>query len=176
MSGIKVRPLTTQDHAQALSILVDAFETDPSWTRVIRSRRVVRPLLTRYYGRCLRELIPMSAADGAWDGGRLAGVALWYPPGRRPGGLPGRVAGLLSRRQRQDRDGWLLEGVAVAAAGRGRGIGSALLRHRLDGCTEPVHLEATTGASARLYSRFGFTADPEQRGGDVRMTRAPTAG
>lgn len=156
---------------QALDILVETFAADPSWQRVIPVRRLVRPLLTRYYRGCLKDLMPEANADGAFDGGELLGVALWYPPGRRPGGLAGRLVHLFPGRK--DLAGWLLEGIAVTAGGRGKGIGSALLAHRLAGCTETVRLEATTEASARLYSRHGFVPEPGQSGGDLRMTRLP---
>ena len=165
MSGITVRPLAGSDVADALEILVDVFVADPSWQRVFRSRRI-RPALTRYYRRCLQDLVPAGNADGAWDAGRLVGVALWYPPGQRPGGLIGRITRLFSRRQREHLRGWLLEGIAVAPDGRGQGTGGKLLTHRLAGCTDVVHLEATTEASARLYARFGFVAEPGQGEGD----------
>lgn len=188
MADISVRPLTRGEQAAALAILVDVFAADPSWQRVIRVRRLVRPLLTRYYRRCLRDLIPESNADGAWDGDRLVGVALWYPPRQRPEGLLGRIPRLFSAWKRQSRrkpdnqpertgrNGWLLEGIAVSVHGRSKGIGSLLLSHRLDGCTEPVHLESTTEASARLYRRYGFVDDPDQNGGDLQMTRHPANG
>ena len=171
MAGIEVRALDRDELDQALDTLVEAFSADPSWQRVIPVRRLVRPLLTRYYRGCLKDLMPNGNADGAFAGGQLLGVALWYPPGRRPGGLAGRLVHLFPRRK--DLDGWLLEGIAVDEAGRGKGIGSALLAHRLAGCTETVRLEATTEASARLYSRHGFVPELGQGGGDLRMTRLP---
>lgn len=52
----------------------------------------------------------------------------------------------------------------MAPAARGRGVGSALLRHRLariDGALPgrpgaPAHLEAKTAASRALHERHGF--------------------
>ena len=49
--------------------------------------------------------------------------------------------------------------IAVAPTARGTGTGSALLRHgleRVDADHAVAHLEATTRAAARLYTRHGF--------------------
>lgn len=175
MTEINVRPLTGREQDAALDILVTVFAADPSFQRLIRIRSLIRPVLTSYYRRCLRQLLPDSNADGAWDGDCLVGVALWYPPGQRPRGLMGRTERLFAPRQRKARGGWLLEGIAVAEEGRGKGIGSSLLEHRLAGCTDTVHLQSTTEASARLYSRFGFVADQGQSTGGLWMTRPPEA-
>ena len=54
---------------------------------------------------------------------------------------------------------WYLYLLAVAPAGRGGGLGPALLTHglaRADAGGLPVHLEATTTRSRDLYSRHGF--------------------
>lgn len=57
---------------------------------------------------------------------------------------------------------WYLRDIAASPRARGRGVGSALLRHRLAvidaGGREPVFLEATSAGSRRLYERFGFRA------------------
>ena len=54
---------------------------------------------------------------------------------------------------------WYLYMIAVAPTARGTGTGSALLRHgleRVDADHAVAHLEATTRAAARLYTRHGF--------------------
>lgn len=54
---------------------------------------------------------------------------------------------------------WYLYMIAVSPLARGRGVGSALLRHgleRVDADGLPTHLESTTPASRRLYERHGF--------------------
>ncbi|MER5267311.1 GNAT family N-acetyltransferase [Actinosynnema sp. NPDC002837] len=53
-----------------------------------------------------------------------------------------------------------LASMAVVPESRGRGVGSAILRHRLsraDAERQPVYLEASTARSAALYARHGFT-------------------
>ncbi|KOX19029.1 hypothetical protein ADK67_34500 [Saccharothrix sp. NRRL B-16348] len=52
-----------------------------------------------------------------------------------------------------------LASMAVIPASRGRGVGAAILRHRLalaDAERQPVYLEASTPRSAALYTRHGF--------------------
>ncbi|WP_158884976.1 GNAT family N-acetyltransferase [Amycolatopsis anabasis] len=54
---------------------------------------------------------------------------------------------------------WYLASMAVLPHCRGRGIGGALLRHRLrqsDAEGHPTYLEASTTRSAALYARYGF--------------------
>jgi len=53
--------------------------------------------------------------------------------------------------------------VAVRPQRQGRGIGAALLRHRLaalDAAGTPAYLEASSVRSRRLYERIGFTRLP----------------
>ena len=53
-----------------------------------------------------------------------------------------------------------LASMAVVPQSRGRGVGAAILRHRLaraDVEHQPVYLEASTPRSAALYARHGFT-------------------
>ncbi|MEU4765203.1 GNAT family N-acetyltransferase [Actinosynnema sp. NPDC023794] len=53
-----------------------------------------------------------------------------------------------------------LASMSVAPESRGRGVGSAILRHRLtraDTERQPAYLEASTARSAALYARHGFT-------------------
>ncbi|QQQ74337.1 GNAT family N-acetyltransferase [Saccharothrix sp. 6-C] len=52
-----------------------------------------------------------------------------------------------------------LASMAVVPESRGRGVGTAILRHRLtraDAERQPVYLEASTPRSAALYARHGF--------------------
>jgi ribosomal protein S18 acetylase RimI-like enzyme len=57
---------------------------------------------------------------------------------------------------------WYLHDIGAGPEARGRGVGSALLEHRLglvdQSGTALMFLEATTPGSRRLYERFGFEA------------------
>jgi hypothetical protein len=47
-------------------------------------------------------------------------------------------------------------GAQLGAATPGRGVGSALLEHRLAGITGPAYLESSNQRNVSLYGRFGF--------------------
>ena len=57
-------------------------------------------------------------------------------------------------RARPHEEFWYLAG--VGAVRRGEGIGSALLRHRLDRVRGPAYLESSKQENIPLYERFGF--------------------
>jgi GNAT superfamily N-acetyltransferase len=78
-------------------------------------------------------------------------------------------------------DGWVLAGVNVARAWRGRGVGAAVvawvldeLRCRAAAAQRPlaVLLQADNPAAIRLYCRHGFAAD-DRRPGVYRLLVAP---
>ena len=80
---------------------------------------------------------------GRWAGSPWA-AAHGTPSRSRPTGPPNRT------------------GTSTGPQARGKGVGSALLAHRLrvvDHSANPLaFLESTTPASRRLYERFGFEA------------------
>ena len=56
-------------------------------------------------------------------------------------------------------DHWYLPLIGVDSVAQGRGLGSALLRNRLETCDRdglPAYLEATTPRNRELYARHGF--------------------
>jgi GNAT superfamily N-acetyltransferase len=57
-------------------------------------------------------------------------------------------------RSRPHEEFWYLAG--VGAVRRGEGIGTALLRHRLDQVRGPAYLESSKHENIPLYERFGF--------------------
>ncbi|MBO0922143.1 GNAT family N-acetyltransferase [Cellulomonas sp. zg-ZUI222] len=137
--------------------------------------------LTSVYAAAVRmALAGRGVVDVARDGpdGPVVGVAMWEGPDHSPGGwpllreLPGLVRAVGVRRLpasaralrafaalRPRYPHWFLADVATEPTARGRGVGSALLAHRLalvDTTGLPAYLESTTAASRRLYERFGF--------------------
>jgi predicted N-acetyltransferase YhbS len=57
-------------------------------------------------------------------------------------------------RARPHEEFWYLAG--VGAVRRGEGIGTALLRHRVDDLRGPAYLESSKQENIPLYERFGF--------------------
>lgn len=72
-----------------------------------------------------------------------------------------------------DQPCWYLPQIAVDPAFQGRGLGSALLKHRLRRCDEEqmiAYLESSNAANVPLYERHGFEVIGEiQAGGSPTM-------
>ena len=97
-----------------------------------------------------------------------------------PGGvIAGRRFDKATERLRPPEPHWHLMDIAVDPHAQGRGVGGALLSHRLalvDADGKRAYLSATTPASRRLYERHGFEAVgslPEGTGGATAMVRRP---
>jgi GNAT superfamily N-acetyltransferase len=118
----------------------------------------------------------MHGAPGCTDlalvAGEPVGAAIWDPPGhcvsawRQLASIPFYLAAMgrglrrgvaletAMHRTRPSRPFWYLAG--VGAVRRGEGIGSALLRHRLEQISGPAYLESSKKENIPLYERFGF--------------------
>ena len=110
--------------------------------------------------------------------GLLLGAAIWQQPGQRPSlltqacELPGFVRALgwrglrdairvhtILTRHRPTEPHWYLAQIGVSAEARGAGVGSALLRSRLekiDAEALPAYLESSNERNRALYRRHGF--------------------
>ncbi|EXG80998.1 GNAT family N-acetyltransferase [Cryptosporangium arvum] len=146
-----IRPALREEIPTCAAIVAAALRDDP----------VVEVVVPRGPGDRLRQLTAFytagflggAFASGVVDTARreedspLLGVAAWIAPtdethSRQP--------------HRPEEPHWYLSDIAVVAAARRAGIGSALLAHRLGRIGGPAYLEATTPSSQRLYQRFGF--------------------
>lgn len=124
-------------------------------------------------------VVDLARAEGGSD---VLGVAVWSGPGRRGDAIAHQLRDLSSYARafglrrllgaralegvlhaaRPCEPHWYLAVIGVHTAGRGRGVGSALLKARLStidrsGAGAPAYLEASTERSAALYASFGFT-------------------
>lgn len=114
------------------------------------------PAADPYYD-VLRDAAARASDADLWvavdEAGTLLGTVTWCPPGS-------------SYRELAGPDEGEFRALAVAPAGRGRGVGEALVRHCLDlaagsGATSVVISTAGWMATAhRLYRRLGFRPDP----------------
>lgn len=157
-------------------MLGQAFADDPVVRWMLPAGRRVDTLfrtLARY----------QHGLDGGTDlavrDGRIVGAALWDRPGyRQPlrlnlAAVPAFVRTLRTRthygsalessfhRHRPPGEFWYL--ASIGAAVRGRGVGSALLQHRLREIDGPAYLESSNEANIGLYERFGFRVTGELR-------------
>lgn len=132
--------------------------------------------------RVLRPSLRLDRALVAVDGQDVLGVAGFHHDGglfdaglaelRRVYGLIGSLwrGALLALLERREHPGTLLmDGIAVAASARGRGVGTALLnaietRARTEGCAR-IRLDVIDGnaGARRLYERRGFTVTEHER-------------
>jgi len=166
---LEVRQATDADRRDVVRVMAAAFDVDP---------------VTRWLVPPSRSLDPLFAAHARWAhsapgctdlallDGEPVGAAFWDPPGfrvpalRQIAGIPFYVRALGGRfgrgitvesvmhRARPHEEFWYLAG--VGAARRGEGVGSALLRHRLDRVRGPAYLESSKQENIPLYERFGF--------------------
>jgi GNAT superfamily N-acetyltransferase len=166
---LEVRPATRADRREVVRVLATAFADDPVMRWLVPPGLPLEPLFAAHVqtADADRQVVDLAMRDG-----EPVGAAIWHEPGYRPGtwrqltSLPryaialrrnlGRGAELesLMHRARPDEAFWYLAG--VGAAHRGEGIGSALLRHRLDLVSGPAYLESSKQENLALYARFGF--------------------
>jgi GNAT superfamily N-acetyltransferase len=160
------------------SVLASAFETDPlaAWLFPDPARRAA------YQEGFYRSFLDHPGAE-TYLAGNGTGAAIWlrlnaneslHQGGPTAGPLARlfAVGAALAERHPIDQPHLYLAVMGVAAGSQGRGIGSAMLRRRLDTADrdgEAVYLEASSPGSRALYLRHGFA----DLGGPVRVEDAP---
>jgi GNAT superfamily N-acetyltransferase len=158
-------------------MLARAFYDDPvfGWffpAEGSRHRRLRRFFVTELHHESLRH----GAVEVACVDGRVAGAAVWFPPGTWSGtevsALPGylRAFGrrlvIVSQYQSvavsahpREAPHWYLAIIGVDPVRQGHGVGAALLRSRLQRCDQeglPAYLESSKLENVPLYQHFGF--------------------
>lgn len=177
---ITIRTATADDAPALGRLLGEAFRDDPAWAQFYPDPATRAERLTAHYRRSVRR--HPERVDVATDDGRVVGALLWEPPEAAGAGaairrvltqaiqsarsrLPGG-RGIRHTREvdshRPPEPHWYLHDIGAGPEARGRGVGTALLEHRLglvdQSGTALMFLEATTPGSRRLYERFGFEA------------------
>ncbi len=165
-----------------IAVLAAAFADDPAlaWIFPDAAHRAGR--LERFFGLITNAdaRLPLAQLACGPDG-RIAGAALWRPPGEW--GLPTaslianlprligtfgsalpRTLGLMGTMDHQHdrRPHWYLQFVGVAPSAQGQGIGGQLLRAgiaRAGG--QPCYLETATASNVGLYQAQGFAVRNE---------------
>lgn len=168
---MEIRSAARVDEAQLLATITLAFAADPMtryWLRGASEFLEWWPKLVLALG---ERGLEAGAADVTSD---FSGVALWLPPGIEPD--PARIEALdlpgteesneiwAELREEMDRyhptdPHWYLWTLGVDPRCQGRGIGSALLKHKLaqidaEGAT--AYLESSDPRNVPLYERHGF--------------------
>ena len=122
------------------------------------------------------ESLRHGAVEVACADGRVAGAAVWFPPGTWSGteasALPGylrafgrrlviasQYQSVAVRAHPREQPHWYLAIIGVDPVRQGNGVGAALLRSRLRRCDEegrPAYLESSKLENVPLYQHFGF--------------------
>ncbi|AWH93917.1 GNAT family acetyltransferase [Dietzia lutea] len=177
---VTVRTATRADAPAVARILSEAFLDDPAWSITLPEDDTRLAKLAAYYRRRVRRR--PGWVDVAVDDGEVVGALLWEPPadsgalatvrraiaggtrwvlGRLPIGRGARHT-LQIEAYRPTAPHWYLRDIGAGPEARGKGVGTALLEHRLTivdrSPTQLAFLESTTPGSRRLYERFGFEA------------------
>ena len=158
-------------------MLARAFHDDPVFGWMLPAEGSRDRRLRRYFVAELNhESLRHGAVEVACADGRVAGAAVWFPPGTWSGtevsALPGylRAFGrrlvIVSQYQSvavsahpRGEPHWYLAVIGVDPVRQGQGVGAALLRSRLRRCDEeglPAYLESSKLENVPLYQHFGF--------------------
>ena len=161
-----------------------AFDDDPVWQWVLPdpSSRIAR--LTAVFVLVTRKVhLPRGASEVAGRESAVEAAALWDPPDnwKIPLGtqfrqavplvkafgtrLPVALRALAAIDEEHPREPhWYLAFLATDPVAQGAGLGSALLRSRLDRCDaagQPAYLESSNPDNVPYYEKFGFRVTKE---------------
>lgn len=172
------------DLDEVSAVLARAFLDDPVMAWMIpdeADRRRRLPLFFRAVGK--HEHLPYDGVDEALEGDTVRGAAMWKPPGRwRTSGWRallsapsyfrafgpyirngGAVQEAMSRLHPHEPH-WYLAVVGTDPAAQGSGVGTDLIRSRLQICDQegvPAYLESNKDANVPYYERLGFKVTRE---------------
>ncbi|MFW0788789.1 GNAT family N-acetyltransferase [Gordonia sp. CPCC 205333] len=168
-SELRIVPIDDGNREESYRVLARAFADDPviRWLVSDPARDVG---MFRFLDRATHGA--PDSADLVFDANRAVGAAYWDPPGHKQSAWTMfrefpllfnvfrtrlRRAGELEQifgKLRPKEPHWYLS--TIGAVESGRGIGTSLLRHRLDTLTGPAYLESSKRENLPLYERFGF--------------------
>ena len=180
--GHNVYNVQKKDVSKAVSILVDAFQYDPVWTKLFEGELKLERKYRAFFEVPVRYCMKFGQVIASSE--KLEGVAAWVPSDRgdmtfwgmmRSGALtPGMKIGTkLGKKMKhilqslpEDRKRNMGDApyiyfflVGVSSKFQGRGYGSKLIRaaiERSEGIGVPLYLETETENNAALYGKFGF--------------------
>lgn len=175
--SIEVRTAAEPDLPEIVQVLVEAFEGDPAFWRIVGQQENAPELLRGLFTLQIKQhYLPYGAVDvavSAVDG--IVAAALWDKPDmavsltRRASKAAGlvKLLGTATPRAmaRERRSGayhpnfphWYLYAIGTGGNAQGKGAGSALLSHGIERAGDsPIYLESSSPRSASLYERHGF--------------------
>ncbi len=178
------RTINSGDVPAIAQVLARAFDDDPVWAWILPDpeSRVAR--LTRVFGLLAKVVhLPKDVSEVAGREAAIEAAAMWDPPGhwKIPFGTQFKQAVPLLRgfgtrlpaalralnaidAVHPERPHWYLAFLGTEPDAQGNGLGSALLRSRLDRCDAagaPAYLESSKPENVPYYEKFGFRVTQE---------------
>lgn len=176
-----IRPAAEADADAAARVLAGAFADDPHITGLLPQDRPQDRMEQMFRFEALSNLRTGGhvyvAVDGADTSAEPLGVAYWGAPGQEAGWREQLTEAVAMRRiygrrfkdvkrtyrevarYRPKAPHWYLKVIGTAPEARGRGVGSALIRHGLaqaDRAGVGVYLESSKPENVPIYARYGF--------------------
>lgn len=174
-----VRAAKGTDTDAMAAMLARAFDTDPVWSWILPDEASRIRRLTGVFGILLHGVhLRHEGTETAGRDGAVEAAALWDPPGRwrvplrvqavhtvpliralgsrTPAAL--RALGEIEKHHPREPH-WYLAVLGTDPSAQGNGLGTALLRSRLDRCDAvglPAYLESSNPVNVPFYMRFGF--------------------
>jgi GNAT superfamily N-acetyltransferase len=197
MRRVEIRPLEPTSHGAAANVVTDALLHDPGWLAVGPDHAGHRRFVARRYHRAALWVVHRYGRPiyGAFDDGRLAGVAATFAAGRYPppswtffiyvpaflAAGPGPILRGLRVSAIQDRghppeEHVFLWYLAVDPEHQREGVGRALLERVLEKAEASVYLDTANPANVPYYASFGFEelgSAPLPRGARMWFMRRP---
>ncbi|MFC5181284.1 GNAT family N-acetyltransferase [Actinomadura harenae] len=180
------RVAVAADVDRIAAVLARAFEDDPVWSWILPDEASRLRRLRAAFGILLREVhLGHRASEHTGRHGDIEAAALWDPPGawRTPLSAQARQAVPLVRAfgtrlpvalralgrvegHHPKEPHWYLSMIGTDPQAQGSGLGTVLLRSRLDRCDasgEAAYLESSKESNVPYYEKFGFTVTRELR-------------
>ncbi|MDQ3398081.1 MAG: GNAT family N-acetyltransferase [Deinococcota bacterium] len=189
MEPFETKPLEPNQIGEATGVLLRSFHSALQFVAVCPNPAKRLRLLRIFFGVAVRDALAHGHIDVASGHGRVAGVAVWLPPGhvvmtparQARAALPMSRIGFFAPRalSRLARLGtvldaahpgephWYLSALAVDTTVQGQRVGSQLLRDglaRAEATRYGCYLETMLERNVRLYRRFGFEVVREEQG------------
>lgn len=184
---MEVDTLGSAEAREAGAVLARSHREDPAFSLMYADPAVRDRALALIFEQWCLDALPFGAVDALRVDGRLAGAAVWLPPGAFPPPLPRqlrfmpgyvsvlraaprrfpRLLRFMTRAARLHPGGskWYLAVVGLDDGFRGRGLGTRLLAPglgRADREGLPCYLETAKARNVGWYQRLGFV--PDRRG------------
>jgi ribosomal protein S18 acetylase RimI-like enzyme len=181
MTDLRLDPLGPKDAAAAGALLAASHQNYPAFRVDFPDPSIRHRVLVPFQTAAARDAALHGSLVGAYLEDRLAGVALWQPPGRFPLSSVRKVrmvpallrvamaaprafprfarSGAALERVFSEQPVWYLQALGVHPNAQRRGVGAALLASGLaivDADRTPCYLHTSDESNVEYYRRWGF--------------------